>query len=134
MGLDFISRSLKTSGVVLLIFVPFGLYYIGVYNTLAVFSGAVWGMVNLLFITRLIKVTITPEGVDSFRAIGLSLIKFPLLYLAGYFLLKIPHFEPLYLVIGFTGILAIMALKVMGKALTDSNSQKQNNGRLQKVL
>jgi len=134
MGLDFISRSLKTSGVVLLIFLPFGLYYLGVYNTLAIFSGAVWGIVNLLFITRLIKVTIRPDGVNSFQAIGLSLIKFPLLYLAGYFLLKIPHFEPLYLVIGFTSILAIITLKVMGKALIDSDSQKQNNGRLQKVL
>ena len=93
-GLDFISRTLKTTGYLILIFLPFGIYYLGVYPTLAIFSGCVWGIVNILFITRLVKVTIRPGGVDSFHAIAWGILKFPLLYLAGYFLLKVTYFEP----------------------------------------
>jgi len=39
LGLDFITRTLKTTGVLLLIAFPFGLYYYGLYPTLAVLSG-----------------------------------------------------------------------------------------------
>ena len=41
MGLEFIDRTLKTSGVVLLVFFPFGLFYLGVFPALAAFSGGI---------------------------------------------------------------------------------------------
>ena len=85
MGLEFIDRSLKTTGIVLLIFLPFGLYYLGVYPALAVLSGGVWGIVNMIFTAALIRATINPEGVNKRKAFGLALFKFPLLYGAGYF-------------------------------------------------
>jgi hypothetical protein len=134
MGLEFIERSLRTSGIVLLIFFPFGLYYLGVYPALAVLSGGVWSIINLMFITALIRSTIRPDGADKVQAIGLGLFKFPMLYLAGYFLLKVPHFDPVYLLVGFSSILGIMVLKVMGRAVIGAGDEKQNSGRLQKVV
>ena len=116
-GFELIDRTLRTSAIVLSVFFPFGIYYLGLYPSLAVLSGGVWGMFNFIFITFLVKVTLGPEGVNLVRASFFALIKFPLLYLTGYFLLKVPQFEPLYLLAGFSGLLLIVILKVLGRAL-----------------
>jgi len=116
-GFELIDRTLRTTAIVLSVFFPFGIYYLGLYPSLAVLSGGVWGMLNFIFITFLVKNTLGPEGANLVRASIIALIKFPLLYLTGYFLLKIPHFEPLYLLAGFSGLLLIVILKVLGRAL-----------------
>ena len=127
-----IDRTLRTTAIVLSVFFPFGVYYLGLYPSLAVLSGGVWGMLNFIFITFLVKVTIGPEGANLARASIIALIKFPLLYLTGYFLLKVPQFEPLYLLAGFSGLLLIIILKVMGRALLGMDkpeiSDKSNEG------
>ena len=125
MGLDLIIRSLKTTAILLVIFLPFGIYYLGFYPSLAVFTGGVWGLFNLLFISALVRVTIRPGGVDKVKAIGIGLFKFPLLYVAGYFLLKAPIFDPMYLLIGFSSFLAVLVLKVLGRLITGTHD---NNG------
>lgn len=117
MGLEFIYRTLRTTGIVLLILFPFSLYYFGLWPTLAFFSGGVWGILNLWFIMHLVRVTIKPGGVDKKRAIGLMLYKFPLLYLSGYFLLKVTYFEPLHLLIGGSSVMAILVLKAAGRLM-----------------
>ena len=126
MGLDFISRTVRTFALVLLIFVPFGLYYFGLYATLAVMSGGVWGVLNLLFITALVQSAIRPEGADWKKVLGLGLIKFPLLYGAGFGLLMVRQFNPIYLLSGFGGVMLIIVLKVLGRLLLglDSNEKK----------
>lgn len=127
MDAGFVTRSLRTYAVVLLIFLPFGIYYLGFYRALAVLSGGVWGMVNLILLTAFITSAIRPDGIQTERAIVYGLLKFPLLYAAAYGLLKVPMFEPLWLVAGFTGILAIMALKAIGRVLLglDRDGHKQ---------
>ena len=131
MGLEFIARSLRTYGIVLLIFLPFGLYYFGVYPTLAVLSGGVWGILNLKFITALVRLTIRPEGADTGRAIAIGLIKFPLLYAAGFFLLKVEQFSPVHLLIGFGGIMGIIVLKVLGRLLLGLDAFPDNHKPVQ---
>ena len=131
-GFELIDRTLRTTAIVLSVFFPFGVYYMGLYPALAVLSGGVWGMLNFIFITFLVKVTIGPEGANLARASIIALIKFPLLYLTGYFLLKVPQFEPLYLLAGFSGLLLIVVLKVLGRALLGMDkptiSDKSNEG------
>lgn len=117
MGLEFIYRTLRTTGIVLLVISPFLLYYFGLWPTLAVFSGGVWGILNLWFIMHLVRVTIKPGGVDKSKMIGLMLYKFPVLYLSGYFLLKIEQFNPLLLLIGAGAVLAVMVLKAVGRLM-----------------
>jgi hypothetical protein len=124
MGLEFIGRTVRTFALVLVIFVPFGLYYFGLFPTLAVLSGGVWGMLNLLFIAALVKTTMRPEGAETMKAIGMALIKFPLLYGAGFALLMIPEFNPIYLLAGFGGIILIIILKVLGRVILRLDSKK----------
>ncbi len=113
--LDFITRTLKTAGIVLLILLPFGLYYFGVYPTLSLFFGGVWGMLNLLFLRHLVTAVIRSGSVDIPRTALTALVKFPLLYVSGYFLLSNSHFQPVYLLAGFTAVLGVMVLKVFGR-------------------
>lgn len=117
MGLEFIDRTLKTTGIVLLIFLPFGVYYLGVWPALAVFSGGVWGMVNLIFISALVRATIQPEKVNKRKVLGIAIFKFPLLYLSGYALAIVPQFDPLYLLCGFSSLLLIIILKGIGGSI-----------------
>lgn len=116
MGMEFLDRSLRTTSILLLIFLPFGLYYFGVFPTLAVFSGGVWGIINLVFISALVR-TVLRQDVNKLRALGLASIKFPLIYASGYFLLKIPQFDPLFLLIGSSAVMAVIVLKVLGRAM-----------------
>jgi hypothetical protein len=126
-GLDFIGRTLRTYGIVLLILLPFGVYYYGVFPSLAILSGGVWSMINLMFITGLVKAAIRPEGADVPRTVLLLLVKFPALYVSGYFLLKVREFSALNLLIGFSGIIVIIALKAFGRYfLSRDAAHKQN--------
>lgn len=135
MGLEFIYRTLRTTGIVLLVISPFLLYYFGLWPALAVFSGGVWGILNLWFIMHLVRVTIKPGGVDKSKMIGLMLYKFPVLYLSGYFLLKVQQFNPALLLIGAGAVLAVMVLKAVGRLmlgldLTTENKQTGVQGVL----
>lgn len=117
MGLEFIDRTLKTTGVVLLVFLPFGVYYIGIWPALAVFSGGVWGMVNMIFISALVRAAIRPEKVDKRKVLGIAIFKFPLLYLSGYALARVPQFHPLFLLYGFSSLMLIIILKAIGGSI-----------------
>ena len=134
MGPDFLDRSLKTFSLVLLIFLPFGVYYFGVYVSIAVLSGAVWGIVNILLLSRLIRSTLRPGGIDTLRPVILSLVGFILLFAAGFFLLRVPVFEAWHLLIGFTGLFGIMFLKALGRVLVRSDEEQSTGHNVQKVL
>ncbi|MEE8578108.1 MAG: hypothetical protein V3T31_12715 [candidate division Zixibacteria bacterium] len=129
---DFIERTLKTFTLVLLIFVPFGLYYIGFYPTLAILSGAVWGIINLLLLSRLIRSTLKPDGIESIRPILPLFVLFPLLFVAGYYLLTFELFEPWHLLAGFTSLFAVMFLKALGRVITKAD--KEENGGKEAVV
>jgi hypothetical protein len=133
LGLDFLNRTFRTTAALLLIFVPFGFYYLGFYQTLAILSGGIWGILNVLFITRLVQSTIRAEGAQTSRAVAFVLIKFPALYAAGYFLLKVPQFNPIHLLIGFSLLLAVMVLKVLGRLYLGLDNSVHKNEKLQKV-
>ena len=133
MGLEFITRSLKTSGVVLMIFIPFGIYYLGFYPALAVTSGAIWGIINLYLLSMLIRNVVRPNEIDKGKVILLVLLKFPLLYGGGYFLFQIEQFGMLQLLSGFSMILAVMVLKAIGRMITESSNRSQTDQTLQKV-
>jgi len=134
LGLDFITRTLKTSGILLLIAIPFGVYYYGLYPTLAVLSGGIWGIINLILLKNLVTAAIRPGGADWPRAAVIMLFLFPLLFVAGYFLLTVEVFGVLHLLIGFSVPLVVMVLKVLGRLLLGLDSQKRNSETLQGAL
>jgi hypothetical protein len=129
MDISFIQRTLKTMGFLALIVLVFGIVYLDTGKALSIFSGMIWGMVNLYFLAYLIRVTIRPEGPDKTAALGLLFIKIPLLYLAGYFLISNEYFNLTYLVIGFSTLFAVILLKILGRVILgiDSNKTNDNN-------
>ncbi|MCD6250111.1 MAG: hypothetical protein J7J98_07280 [candidate division Zixibacteria bacterium] len=133
MGLGFLDRTLRTTGVVLLIFLPFGLYYLGVYPTLAAFSGGVWGLLNLIFISALVRSTIRPEAVNKFQVIGIAVFKFPLLYGSGYFLTQVKQFDPLYLLAGFSLLLVVIVLRAIGAAMMQAGDKPQASDKVRSI-
>ena len=134
MGIEFLHRTLKTFSAVLLIFIPFGIYYFGVYPTLSILSGGVWGIVNLLLLIRLVQLVVRPGGVDSAKPVVVVFALMLLLFVAGYYLLTIPQFEAWQLLIGFTGLFAILFLKAVGRVLVKADSQPSAHTDIQKVL
>lgn len=134
LGLDFIARTLSTTGVLLLIFLPFGLYYLGLYPTLGVLSGGIWSIINMYFLKVLVKAIVRPEGPDRVAAAVLLLVKFPLLYGAGYALLASGLFGPIPLLAGFTLPLFVIVLKVGGRVLVNADSKSSEHKNLQGAL
>lgn len=114
---DLITRTLKTTGFLLLLVLAIGPLYFDLYDCLAVVSTGVWSMVNLLFLSALVRAAIRPGPVDKFRVAGLALLKFPLLYLSGYFLITLPIFRIVPVLIGLSSVLAVVSLKAMGRAI-----------------
>jgi hypothetical protein len=125
MGLDFIQRTLKTTGVVLLFILAFGSFYFPFYDALAIFTAGVWSMVNLIFLSALVRAVIRLDHIDKVTAFGLAFIKFPLLYAAGYFIFTIDLFRPVPLIIGLSVVLAVMILKAAARALLQMDVANQ---------
>ena len=130
LGLDFIDRSIKMTGALLLVVMLYGTYHFGFYPALALFSGGVWGMLNLMLITALVKAAIRPEGASGRRAAAVALIKFPLLYLSGYFLLKVSLFEPWLLLLGSAAVLIVVVLKAAGRLMMGLDDGKPKSAKL----
>ena len=114
---DFIQRTLRTTGILLLILFVVVLYYFGFYDALALLTAGIWSMVNLMFLTALVRTALRPDNVNKTAAVGLAFVKFPLLYAAGYFLVTVDVFRALPLVVGFSMVLVVMVLKAVTRAL-----------------
>jgi len=114
---DFIHRTLRTTGVLLLIIFLFGFYYFGFYNALAILSAGIWSMINLMLLSVLIRKAMRPDEIDKMAVAVTAIIKFPLLYAAGYFLLTVEVFDPIPLVIGFSLIFVVIFLKALARVI-----------------
>jgi len=129
--MGFIGRTLKSAGIVGLVILIFGSYYFGFNPALSVFTGIIWGMVNLYFLSALVRLTLRPEGAEKAAALVIVLIKFPLLYFVGYLIMTSNFFNPLLLVAGFTINLLVIVLKAAGRALlkldyVDGNEEQKS--------
>lgn len=115
-NLDFIDRTLRTTAVILLISLVFGMYYFGLWDTLAFFSGGIFGMVNMMLLKKFVQEAFRPEKIDTVSVVMTALVKFPLLYVSGYFLLTIEQFSVYPIVYGFSLVLAI-CVKSIGESI-----------------
>ena len=126
MGMEFLDRSLRTTSILLLIFLPFGIYYFGLYPTLSVFSGGVWGVLNLISIAQLVLAMLRPNGADWKFALLLGLFKFPLLYASLYFLVRVEVFDPIFLLAGVSTTYVVIMLKGVARALLKLDTPQQS--------
>lgn len=75
---------------------------------LALFLGICWGGLNVYFIRHLLLSLLIEKPVNPLKATLLILLKFPLLYYAGYLILSLKSVSPGYLLIGvFCGFVLV---------------------------
>jgi hypothetical protein len=128
MGVEFIHRVIKTS----LVLAALGFLFVTVYWNFkfgaGILAGAVWGCLNLLFLTRLITEVFSPgEEIKKGKVILIAVVKFPLLYAAGFLLLTKTDFPPLSLVIGFSLLFLVMFVKALGRWILSLDSKEKKN-------
>ncbi len=125
MGVEFIHRVIKTSLVVAVLCFLFVTVYYNFRFGAGILAGTIWGSLNLWFLTQLIVEIFSPgKEVRKGKVILIAVVKFPLLYAAGFVLLKINYFPPLSLVSGFTLIFLVMFLKAMGRWVLSLDKDK----------
>lgn len=117
MGLEFITRIIKTTAVVSLVVSLCISYYFDWKIGLGFFVGAAWSLVNLFFIRTLIKEVVSPNEARKSITAVLALLKFPLLYVAGYFIVASEFFSVYALLAGFSLLFAVIVLKVLGRLI-----------------
>lgn len=75
---------------------------------LTLFLGICWGSLNLYFIRQLLLALLIEKPVHILKVALLVLLKFPLLYYAGYLILQFKMVSPGYLLIGvFCGFVLV---------------------------
>jgi len=119
----FISRIFKLTFVLALIAgLIIGFYYSYV-EALGVISGAFWAMANVYFLKKVLEEWLKIEKRNYFLFYAFLQLKFPLLYLIGYALIKVKLFPILTLVVG--GSLMFLAIFFLGiqRAILDKDSQ-----------
>ncbi len=125
MGLEFINRIIRTSLIVSALIFLFVAVYGRFYFGLGLLLGTVWGSLNLFFITQTVTEAFSLKKPNKGKLILILLVKFPLLYSAGYVLLRIKYFPVESLLVGFTMIFLITFLKALGMVLLPSFSSEE---------
>ena len=135
MDFGLVGRTLRTSAALSLLVLVFGTFYYGFKPTLSVFTGIIWGMVNLYFLSLLVRAALRPEGPDKWAALVILFIKFPLLYGAGYLMVISAFFNPILLLSGFTLVLVVIVLKSVGRVILrlDNVNLSKKQERLRSV-
>ena len=120
MGLEFIKRTYRTTLIVAILVFLYTWGYYSFSSAVGILTGTVWGCLNLFFVTSLVTSFIKTGEKDYTKIWILLLVKFPILYGLGFLALKIDYFNPLSFLLGFTLVLAVIVLKVLGKYLVES--------------
>lgn len=122
MNLNFINEVIKLSLILAFISLIIVSFFLDLSYGAGVLIGAIWGVFNLLCIKQVIVNTMTPGEKDVAKIfIGLG-IKFPILYLTGFGLLKISYLPSISLLIGFSLIFFIILIKGLDKILRNQLS------------
>ena len=127
MELEFINRVIKTTLILAgIALIAVGFYY-GLPYGLGIFAGAIWGCVNLFFLKQLVRNWLVAGPKDHLKIYTILGIKFPLLYLAGFGLLKIKYLPALNLLLGFSLIFVVIFLKGLGRLFLEKTQAKRNS-------
>jgi hypothetical protein len=117
MGLEFLDRVRKTSIILGLAASLFVAVYLGLAYGGAWLIGIAWSLANLYFIAGLMKHILTREKRSYARIALLMAVKFPVLYAAGYFLMKSGVLPLAGLLAGFMWPFFVTTMKALGRAV-----------------
>lgn len=111
MTLKFINSSLKISLLISLILSLIISAAIGISDGLGMAAGTGWMCLNIIFLKHLIENLLYLNQKNIVKFFLLLGIKFPFLYLLGYWLLSSEYVSPLYFLMGFTLVLGVFIVK-----------------------
>jgi hypothetical protein len=115
MGLEFLTRVRKTSVVSGALVTLIMLVYTGPATAGAFGLGCAWTLVNLRILTLLVRLILKDGKRQNTRIAIVTLIKIPVLYAAGYLLLKSGVLPVMALLSGFVWPLFVVFLKAGGR-------------------
>jgi len=115
MGLEFLQRVIRATAVVGVLAFAFVAVYFNANFALGLLVGCAWGIGNFWALTRVVTAVFTPGDVDRRHALILAAVKFPVLYVAGYFILKSGGFPVVSLLTGFSVLFVVVVLKAAGR-------------------
>jgi hypothetical protein len=124
-GLEFVTRVIKTTAVVTIIVALFVATYVSPAHGGGVFLGALWNSLNLLVVVSLVKILISAEQPARRKVVSIATLKFPVLYGFGFLLLRTAFFPVASLLAGFTLVLAVIVLKALGIAVAEKLKEKR---------
>ena len=117
---EFINKSLKVSTIVAIIFAPFLFVYFGASVALGFMAGAAWNIVNVFLLHWVLTTTLSPAAANNenknkkmWGAIA-GILKFPVLYGAGYIIIKYTNLSLYGILVGFSLLLIVFILRVSG--------------------
>jgi hypothetical protein len=118
---NFVSHAIKLT-FPLAVFVSLVLgFCFNFFDASGVLLGAFWGMANVYCLKKSLENLLKTETRNGWLFFIFLQIKFPMLYLIGYFLLKV--FSPLYLALGSTLVFVSILMLGIYLAIFDKSSQ-----------
>ncbi len=127
MDLQFINRVIKSTLVLVALLFPFFALYFSMNFALAVLFGALWGCLNLLAIRFIVVSLLTPQRKNLALGLIILFVKLPVLYGIGYLLISWNYPPISGLLWGFSGILIVMVLKVLGRMYLGLDNKAKTN-------
>jgi hypothetical protein len=115
--LRFVDRVIKSTLLLAAFLFPFFALYIGMNFALAVLFGALWGCLNLLAIRIIVVSLVAVHKKNITLGLIIIFVKLPVLYGIGYLLVTWDYLSVGGLLWGFSGILIVIVLKVLGRML-----------------
>ena len=132
MDRGFINRSIKAAVIVTLIFSPFVLLYFGRSAFLGFFAGAVWNILNVFLLSKILSIVLLQSRKEKIGGIIAAIIKFPVLYGGGFLILNLIDLSIYGILAGFSIILIVFVLKTLGIYMKNSlwkNERAEHYGR-----
>jgi hypothetical protein len=124
MDADLLRRVHRTSvWLGLLLAVPLAFYF-GAGAGAAWVLGIAWSLVNLRMIASIVRGVLTLESRPWKRLVLALVVKFPLLYAAGFVLLRSRHLSAAWLVAGFAWPFFVAVMKAGGRAVLNLDGTK----------
>jgi len=114
-GYDFLLRVRKTALLTALVAASLIAIYVDWMSGVAWLAGCTWSLVNLAAIASLVRLVLADGERQDMRIALVMFAKVPVLYFAGFMLLKIGTLPIAWMLAGFLWPIAITLLKAIGR-------------------
>tara|TARA_B100000949_G_scaffold176320_1_gene157096 strand:+ start:321 stop:740 length:420 start_codon:yes stop_codon:yes gene_type:complete len=116
MNIELVNRIIKWSLILTVVLSPFVVQAFGFDVGLGIMAGAGWGIASL-WLLKLMVTNAFAKQAEKKKMLLLFLLKFPVLYLAGFFLMFYAKIHPIGALVGFSLPLAVTVLKSAGRIM-----------------